>query len=186
MSLKAIENLMDTYPLTRPLLNGAVTVGSVLICLLILPLRLPGMELAGISPNWLLIWVVAWSVKRVVWQGAMAGLILGLLQDGMTSPHPTHALGLMIVGALTAKLQKQRYVQEDFISVALIVFLMAVISETVTAIQFSLAGGRSLAEIWTYHQFIALSSAILSSLWAPVVYFPLNRWWETVGISEQS
>ncbi|BAS58041.1 MULTISPECIES: rod shape-determining protein MreD [Leptolyngbya] len=186
MSLRAIENFVDTYPSARPLVNGAVTVASVFLCLLILPLRLPGMELAGISPNWLLIWVVAWSVKRVVWQGAMAGLILGLLQDGMTAPEPTHAIGLMIVGALTAKLQKQRYVQEDFISVALIVFLMAVISETITALQFSFLGERSLSDIWTYHQFIALSSAILSSLWAPVVYFPLNRWWEMMGIDEQS
>ncbi|MER3434773.1 MAG: rod shape-determining protein MreD [Leptolyngbya sp. ERB_1_1] len=186
MSLRPIANFVDTYPTFRPILNCAGTVGSVWLCLLMLPLRLPGMELAGISPNWLLIWVVAWSVKRVVWQGAMAGFVLGLLQDGMTSLHPTHAFGLMIVGALTAKLQKQRYVQEDFISVALIVFLMAVISETITAIQFSFVGDRSLSEIWTYHQFIALSSAILSSLWAPVVYFPLNRWWKTMSISEQN
>ncbi|MBW4439723.1 MAG: rod shape-determining protein MreD [Plectolyngbya sp. WJT66-NPBG17] len=186
MNLRAIEHFVDSYPIARPVLNGAITVGSVWLCLLMLPLRLPGMELAGISPNWLLIWVVAWSVKRLVWQGAMAGLVLGFLQDGMTSPEPTHALGLMIVGALTAKLQKQRYVQEDFISVALIVFLMAVISETITALQFSFVGGRSLSEIWTYHQFIALSSAILSSLWAPVVYFPLNRWWETMSVSEQN
>ncbi|MEP0916841.1 rod shape-determining protein MreD [Leptolyngbya sp. DQ-M1] len=185
MTLRAIAKFTDTYPIARPLLNGGITVGSVWLCLLLLPLRLPGMELAGISPNWLLIWVVAWSVKRVVWQGAMAGLILGLLQDGMSSSHPTHALGLIVVGALTAKLQKQRYVQEDFISVALIVFLMAVVSETITALQFSVSGGRSLSDIWTYHQFIALSSAILSSLWAPVVYFPLNRWWETMGIAEQ-
>lgn len=186
MTLRTIEHFADTYPIARPILNGAVTVFSVWICLVLLPLRVPGMELAGISPNWLLIWVVAWSVKRAVWQGAMAGAVLGLLQDGMTSPEPTHALSLMIVGALTAKLQKQKYVQEDFISVALIVFLMAVISETITALQFSFVGDRSLSEIWTFHQFIALSSAILSSLWAPVVYFPLNRWWESMSNSEQN
>ncbi|MBE9011393.1 rod shape-determining protein MreD [Pseudanabaenaceae cyanobacterium LEGE 13415] len=186
MTLRAIENFVDTYPIARSVLNVAVTVVSVWLCLVLLPLRFPGMELAGISPNWLLIWVVAWSVKRVVWQGAMAGFILGLLQDGMTAPEPTHALSLMIVGALTASLQKQKYVQEDFISVALIVFLMAVISETVTALQFSFIGDRSLSEIWTYHQFVALSSAILSSLWAPVVYFPLNRWWETMRMPDQS
>lgn len=184
MKIRLLENLIEQYPIARPLINWAVTAGSVFLCLLVLPMRLPGFELAGISPNWLLIWVVAWSVKRTVWQGAMAGLVLGLLQDGMTSPYPTHALSLMIVGTLTARLQKQRYVQEDFISVALIVFLMAVIAETVMALQFSFLGGRSLVEIWTYHQFIALSSAILSSLWAPVVYFPLNRWWESMNISE--
>jgi len=70
-------------------------------------MRLPGIELLGIAPNWLLIWVVVWSVKRTVVQGAIAGLALGLLQDGMTSPHPTHALSLALVGILTARLQKQ-------------------------------------------------------------------------------
>ncbi len=181
----ALEDLFDRHPISRPLVNWGVTVISVLLCLLVLPMRLPGMELAGIGPNWLLIWVVAWSVKRTMFQGALAGLILGLLQDGMTSLSPTHALSLTLIGVLTARLQKQRYIEEDFISVALIVFGMAVLAETVTAIQFSLQGGRSLMEIWTYHQFVALSSAILSSLWAPVVYFPLNRWWERMGLIEQ-
>ncbi|MBC7824550.1 MAG: rod shape-determining protein MreD [Candidatus Parcubacteria bacterium] len=181
----ALEDLFDRHPISRPLVNWGVTVISVLMCLLVLPMRLPGMELAGIGPNWLLIWVVAWSIKRTMFQGALAGLILGLLQDGMTSPSPTHALSLTLIGVLTARLQKQRYIEEDFISVALIVFGMAVLAETVTAIQFSLQGGRSLMEIWTYHQFVALSSAILSSLWAPVVYFPLNRWWERMGLIEQ-
>jgi rod shape-determining protein MreD len=143
------------------------------------------MELLSVGPNWLLIWVVAWSVKRSMFQGALAGLVLGLIQDGMTSPQPTHALGLIIVGVLTARLQKQRYVTEDFISIALIVFGMAVLAETITALQFSWTDlsasetpRRTLGEIWEYHQKIALSSAILSSLWAPAVYYPLNRWWE--------
>lgn len=178
---QALDHFIEQYPASRPFINWGVTAGSVFLCLLILPTRLPGMELAGISPNWLLIWVVTWSVKRTIWQGAIAGLVLGLLQDAMTAPFPTHAISLAIVGAITARLQKQRYVQEDFISVALIVFGMAVVAETITAIQFSFEGGRSLLEIWTYHQFVALSSAILSSLWAPVVYFPLNRWWESMG-----
>jgi rod shape-determining protein MreD len=181
-------------PQIRQFINWGVTALSVLLCLFILPTRLPGMQLLGVGPNWLLIWVVAWSIKRSPWQGTLAGLVLGLIQDGMTAPHPTHALSLAIVGFLTARLQKQRYVQEDFISVALIVFGMAVIAETVTAIQFSLSGfggnaaltNRTLTEIWTYHQRIALSSAILSSLWAPAVYYPLNRWWQRMGDSDQA
>jgi rod shape-determining protein MreD len=189
-----INHLLYLGPYTRQLLNWTVTVGSILFCLFILPTRFPGMELLGVGPNWLLIWVVAWSVKRSPWQGAIAGLTLGLIQDGMTAPQPSHALSLGLVGFLTARLQKQRYIQEDFISIALIVFGMAVIAETVTAIQFSFMGltsnpiapHRTLAEIWGYHQQIALSSAILSSLWAPVVYYPLNRWWEKVNASEQA
>ncbi|MEM6591108.1 MAG: rod shape-determining protein MreD [Cyanobacteria bacterium P01_H01_bin.119] len=172
-------------------LNVGVTVISVLFCLLILPVRLPGMELLGIAPNWLLIWVVAWSVKRDPFEGAIAGLVLGLLQDGMTAPLPTHSAGLILTGILTARLQKQRYIQEDFVSVALITFGMAVISETAMAMQVSLQmmiESRqilpSLSGVWLYHQRVALSSAIISSLWAPVLYYPLNRWWEKQGIVE--
>jgi rod shape-determining protein MreD len=176
---------------SRPIDWGVIAT-SVLLCLLALPTRFPGMELLGIGPNWLLIWVVVWSVKRSVLQGALAGLILGLLQDGMSSGHPTHAWSLIVVGVLTALLQKQRYIQEDFISVALIVFGMAAVAETVMAIQFSIASLRSaqdgvfpaLSEIWRYHQRVTLASSLLSSLWAPVVYFPLDRWWEKIRTME--
>lgn len=181
-----MNNISQFSPWARQILNWIVTVGSVMLCLLVLPTRLPGMELLEIAPNWLLIWVVAWSLKRTVLQGALAGLVLGLIQDGMTSPQPTHVISLALVGVLTARIQKQRYIQEDFISVALIVFGMAVVGETVTAIQYSFMGDRNLAEIWTDHQRIALSSAILSSLWAPVLYYPLNRWWERINVIEQS
>ena len=155
-----------------------VTVGSVIICSIILLLRLPGMELLGIAPNWLLIWIVAWSVQRSTLEGGIAGVTLGLIQDGMTGFNPSHVVPLVLVGILTARLQKQRYLQEDFISVALIVFFMAIVAETVMAIQFGMMSDRSLADIWTHYQKVALSSAIISSLWAPVVYFPLKHLWK--------
>lgn len=173
-------------PRLRQFLDWSVTIGSVLICLLMLPSRLPGMELLGIGPNWLLIWVVAWSVKRPALQGAFAGIILGLLQDSMTSPEPTHALSLGIVGLITGLFQKQRFIQEDFISIALIVFGMSVLSETIFALQIMWMGDRNVENIWTYYQKVVLASAILSSLWAPVVYYPLNRWWQKVKLTEQS
>ncbi|MGF1569751.1 MAG: rod shape-determining protein MreD [Nodosilinea sp.] len=173
-------------PVPQPwVINSLVTAASVLVCLLLLPSRVPGMELLGVSPHWLLIWVVAWSIKRSVWEGAVAGLVLGLLQDAMTASQPTHTLGLIVVGVLTARLNKQRYLQEDIVSVALIVFAMAVIAETVLALQISFDQMVStdslyppLGKIWLYHQRVALSSAILSSLWAPALYYPLNRWWD--------
>jgi len=168
--------------------NALVVGGSVLLCLMLLPMRLLGFELLGVVPHWPLIWVVAWSVKRSPWEGAVAGLALGLLQDAMTAPHPSHTLSLVVVGVLTARLQKQRYLQEDLVSVALIVFAMAVIAETVLALQMSVSwllvadsAYPSLREIWVSHQRIALSSAILSSVWAPAIFYPLNRWWERVA-----
>ncbi|MEB3275076.1 MAG: rod shape-determining protein MreD [Prochlorothrix sp.] len=194
---------------------GAIAL-SVLLCVLLALSRLPGTELAGVSTNWLLIWVVSWSIKRSPLEGALVGCCLGWIQDGLTAPYPTHALGLALAGILTALLQKNRYLQEDFISVALIVFGMAVLVETTMAIEISLQiqvqdwlptwidttpsqdpgfntslltvegvdpsyvdrVGLTLGEIWRHHQRIALSSAIVSSLWAPIAYYPLNRWWD--------
>ncbi len=162
-----------------------VTIGSVLFCLLILPMRLPGMDILGVGPNWLLIWVVVWSISRTSLDGAIAGITLGFLQDGLTAPFPTHALGLAIAGILAARLRQRRFLQEDLISVALIVFGLAVITESAIALQLTVqhifgdASSRaSLGSIWQYHQQVALSSAILSSLWAPALYYPLKRWWE--------
>ena len=85
---------VSSLPLWRQpwVINSAVTVASVVVSLLLLPSRVQGMELLGVSPHWLLIWVVAWSIKRTQWEGAIAGLVLGTLQDAMTSPHPTHSL----------------------------------------------------------------------------------------------
>ncbi|HEY9890038.1 MAG TPA: rod shape-determining protein MreD [Candidatus Obscuribacterales bacterium] len=165
-------------------LNIAIIIGSALLCVLLLPMRLPGMQLSGVSPSWLLIWLVAWSVQRTGLEGAIAGFILGLMQDGVTGYFPTHTLGLTLAGFLTARIQKQRFIQEDFVSVAIIVFGMTVIAQTMMALQISahyLIVSNSpypgLPEIWLQHQRIALSSAILSSLWAPAVYYPLSRWW---------
>ncbi|MBU7583688.1 MAG: rod shape-determining protein MreD [Nostoc sp. TH1S01] len=177
--------LAHWHPRVVQLLDLSVTVGSVLLCLLLLPTRFPGTELLGIGPNWLLIWVVAWSVKRSVWEGAIAGIVLGLLQDAMTSPNPTHAVTLGVVGLLTGLVQKQRFIQEDFISIALIVFIMAILSESIFGLQLSLTGDRKVEYIWAYYQRVALASAILSSLWAPVVYYPLNLWWQKRKAIEQ-
>jgi rod shape-determining protein MreD len=97
---------------------------------------------------------------------------------------PTHTLGLILVGFLTARIQKQRFIQEDFVSVAIIVFGMTVLAQTMMALQLSVhhllipaSPYPPLPEIWLQHQRIALSSAILSSLWATAVYYPLSRWW---------
>ncbi|MEH2264009.1 rod shape-determining protein MreD [Nostoc sp.] len=182
---RRIQPLSRWHPGARKLLGYTVTAGSVLLCLLLLPTRLPGMELLGIGPNWLLIWVVAWSVKRTVFAGALAGIVLGLLQDSMTAPNPTHAISLGIVGVLTGLLQKQRFIEEDFISIAVIVFVMAVLAETIFGLQLTLTGDRKVTDIWTYYQRVALASAILSSLWAPVVYYPLNSWWQQIKLLEQ-
>jgi rod shape-determining protein MreD len=178
-----IDNLSKTNLM---LLNALVIGFSVLLCALLIPTRWPGMELINIAPSWLMMWVIAWSVKRSVWEGMVAGIALGAIQDGMSGSHmPSHVFSLVVVGVLTALLQKQRYIQEEVVSIAIITFFMTGIAEAVTAIQYILQTRTSFADIasspiWLRYQQVALASAILSSLWMPVLYYPLNSWWEKV------
>ena len=134
----------------------------------------------GLGPHWLLIWVVTWSIKRPPWQGIIGGIAAGLIQDGMSLSSPSHVFSLALVGFLTGRIDKEKYIQEDFISIALIVFVMAVLAETLTAVQYTILDPSRLTTIWLQHQTIALVSALLSSLWAPVIYYPLNYFWEKV------
>lgn len=153
-----------------------------MFCAMLMLLDIPGLELLGISPNWLLIWVVAWSVKRSIWQAAIAGIAVGWIYDAIVVSNPSHVLSLVVVGVITASLNKQKYLGEDFISAALIVFLMTLIAETIFAFQYISYNSASFSTIWQDYQRITLTSAIITSLWSPAIYFPLNRWWQQIKI----
>jgi rod shape-determining protein MreD len=176
---KAINSRPSALSFKAPLqrTNILVILGSVLFCALLQPHRIPGMVLLETAPNWLLIWVVTWSIKRSPWQGLLAGLALGLIQDGLTAAQPTHVISLGIAGFLTSGIDRQRIIAEEFVSALLLVFIMAILVETLLAGQFILGGTWTTSELWPHLQRVALSSAVVSSLWAPLVYVPLNYWW---------
>ena len=161
-------------------LNTLVVIFSVWGCCILSLLHLPGTELLGVSPNWLLIWVIAWSAKRSVWQAAIAGITLGWIYDGLSVGQPSHVFGLVTVGVITASLNKDRYIGEDFISIALIVFVMTIMAQTIFALQLAWLQIRPFTELWQDYLRITIASAVITSLWTPAIYLPLNRWWELV------
>lgn len=158
---------------------------TVFICSILMLFHIPGMDLLNTNPNWLLIWLVSWSIKQTVWQGAIAGLIIALIYDGITISSPSHVLSFILVGILTARLQKQKYVGEDFISVAFIVFFMTILAETIFAWQYAIQHSLSLAHIVQRYQKIVMLSAIITSLWSPVFYYPFNFWRGRIGRLEK-
>jgi rod shape-determining protein MreD len=89
---------------------------------------------------------------------------------------------------LTALLQKQRYIQEELASIALITFFMGFVYEGVTALQYwfqSPPPGIDFSNpLWLRYQQVAFATAILGSLWMPVLYLPLNWWWQKVEDAE--
>lgn len=164
----------QTYFDLLKILNLILIVVSFSICGLLMVFRVPGTELLGIYPNWLLIWLIAWSLKKTITEAAIAGLIVGWIYDGITLTVPSHSLAFILIGALTSKLQKQKYLGEDFISVALVVFFLTIITETIFALQYSGVYSFSLAEILPKYQQIVVVSAIITSLWSPIFYYPFN------------
>jgi rod shape-determining protein MreD len=164
-------------PSSRSILNIVVTVGSVLLFACLSLMRLPGMEILGIAPNWLLIWLVSWSLNRSFLDSVVAGLVIGAIQDSLTSNYPSHIMVFGLIGFLTSRLHRQRYVKEELIAVVLIVFVMTLIADGAIALQYYLQGGKNLTDLWVDYQRIALTSALLSSLWTPLVYYPLHQWW---------
>ena len=156
------------------ILNILLVVISVTICSILMLVNIPGMELLEANPNWLLIWVVAWSTKRTVWQSAIAGLAIGWIYDGITISSPSHVPGFILVGVLTSSLQKQKYLGEDFISIAFIVFFMTIIAETVFALEYTLWYLVPISDAIAKYQQLAIVSAIITSIWSPAFYYPFN------------
>ena len=152
---------------------------SVAICSLLMLLDLPGVELLETNPNWLLIWLISWSIKKTIWQGAIAGLAIGWIYDGISFSVPSHVISFIFVGILTSSLQKQRYLGEDFISVAFIVFFMTVCAESIYAWQYA-RHWLALEEAWIKYQEVVIVSAIITSLWSPAFYYPFNLINETI------
>ena len=159
-------------------LNCLSIIFAIFSCCLLSLHNFPGMELLGVSPNWFLILVITWSIKRSIWSAALGGLVLGWIYDGLIFATPSHAFALVTIGVITASLNKDKYIEDNFISVLLIVFVMAIISETVFALQNILWQVRTPIDIWRDYLRIAFSSAVITSLWAPILYVPLTKWWQ--------
>jgi rod shape-determining protein MreD len=154
--------------------NILLVVVSVAVCSILMLVNIPGVELLETNPNWLLIWLVSWSVQRTVGQSAIAGLAIGWIYDGITISAPSHVLSFVVVAVVTSSLQKQKYLGEDFISIALVVFFMSILSEAIYAVQYTIQYFGSVTIAIAQYQQIAIISAIITSIWSPAFYYPFK------------
>lgn len=161
-------------------LNILVIVTSLAGCCILSLTRFPGAELLGISPNWLLIWLIAWSVRRSIWQAIAAGICVGWVYDALTIANPSHVLSFIAVGMITASLDKDKYLAENFVSMAILVFFMTIIAETIIGIQYFWLQLIPMSELWNNYLRIVASSVVITSLWTPLIFIPLNKWWKKI------
>jgi rod shape-determining protein MreD len=164
------------------IVNSLFIAASIAVCIILMLADIPGMELLEVNPNWLLIWVVAWCLNRTAWQGAIAGLIVGCIYDGITLGNPSHILSFMVVGVVTSSLKTQKYLGEDFISVAFVVFFMTFLSEAIFAWQYGREHLMTMTDLLHKYQQVVIVSAIITSLWSPAFYYPVNLWQKKLGL----
>jgi rod shape-determining protein MreD len=189
-------NIANLSPLVRTGIDLSIVIGSASLCLLLLPTRFSGMEILGVGPSWLVMWTIVWSLRRSIWHGATAGIVLGLIQDAMTFPAsttlgtiPTHVLSLTTVSVLTFYLHKRRYLDDTIFSVSIAAFMLTIVSELITGVQYLLqvaieqspeASFDSFSYLWTNQSPVILIAAVLSGVWMPILYYPLHLWWQKI------
>lgn len=187
-------NIANLHPLVRNGLNVLVIISSAGLCLLLLPTRFQGMEILGVGPSWVVMWTIAWSLRRSMWHAVTAGIVLGMIQDGMTLPNmsvigtqPSHILSLTSVGVLVFWLCKRRYLTDEIVPVTIATFLLTIFNELITGCQYLLqtaisqspdASLDSFSHLWSNQSIVILITAVLSSLWMPILYYPLHLWWQ--------
>jgi rod shape-determining protein MreD len=87
-------------------------------------------------------------------------------------------LSFVFVGVITASLNKERYIEENIVSMALIVFAMTIVAETVLALQYFWLHFSSPGSFLQDYLRITSTSALITSLWTPAIHLPLNGWWK--------
>lgn len=81
-----------------PLLRQRWPLATALLVPLLL-LAAPGpLQLAGVGPSWPVLWLLPWALADGRRSGALAGLALGLLLDGLHGGGPTQAPVLLLLG----------------------------------------------------------------------------------------
>jgi rod shape-determining protein MreD len=191
-----VMNIANLHPIARTVLNVLAIGGSLGLCLMLSPTRFPGMEILGVGPNWLVMWTIAWSIRRSLWHATAAGIAIGLIQDAMTFPAattlgsiPTHVLSLTAVAVLTFWLHKHRYVDDGILPVAMMTALLTFLAEALLGAQYLLQTtlGHSLEvsldsfnHLTTNQSSVMAISAVLSGLWMPIIYYPLHLWWQKI------
>jgi rod shape-determining protein MreD len=181
-------NIDRLSPNQRYFLNIAIIVGSLLLCFLLQFVRLPGISLLGNSVNWITLWTIVWSINHPLWSSTIAGIAIGMIQDGLTDRFPSHIPTLTTIAVLTSLFYQRRGTRDGRVIVALLVaFFMLALGDTITAFQyaldrvipeFHLVFSQSTNYIWRPFLIAARQSLVSSTLLPPhhvVAKTPFSR-----------
>jgi hypothetical protein len=134
------------------------------------------LKLAGMAPSWAVLWLLPWALVDGPKSGAIAGLALGLVLDGLNLGGASQVPLLMLLGWWWGRLGRRGLPIERSFSLGLLAMLGSLALGASLLLQFALAG-QWPASGW--HSLLAQS--VITALLAPMVCSLLLLRWRQVA-----
>ncbi len=118
------------------------------------------------------------------WQmlsGSLVGLLVGTLMAALYAALlPVFPFNLPLIGWVSGYFCLRHVVKQNWLCIPL-VFVLSLFGETLMAWQLAITGHTYVFE-HLYH--IALPEAVLNSVIAPFIYFPMRRWFDFAQVAQ--
>jgi rod shape-determining protein MreD len=151
--------------------------GATALAVPLLTLASPGwLKLAGVPPSWAVLWLLPWALVDGPASGAVAGLALGLVLDGLNLGDATQVPVLLLLGWWWGRLGRRGAPIERSFSLGLLALLGTFALGASLLLQFRLQGHWPLAG---WH--ILLAQTLLTALLAPMICSLLLLRWRQVA-----
>lgn len=143
----------------------------------LLAMASPGLlKLAGVSPSWAVLWLLPWSLVEGPLSGALAGLGLGLMLDGLTLGGASQIPALALLGWWWGRIARTGPPVERSFSLGLMALLGTLLLNLSLMLQFALQGTPAavlrLSGVPTL-----LAQTLVTALLAPMVCSLLLLFW---------
>jgi rod shape-determining protein MreD len=151
--------------------------GATALAVPLLTLASPGfLKIAGVPPSWAVLWLLPWALVDGPGSGAVAGLALGLVLDGLQLGDATQVPVLVLLGWWWGRLGRRGAPIERSFSLGLLALLGTLALGASLLLQFRLQGQWPQAG---WH--ILLAQSLLTALLAPMICSLLLLRWRQVA-----
>lgn len=152
-------DVLASLPLTFTILWGSVF-GS--------PLKAP-------LPKELRMSTLGQVIARQALSGSLSGALVGAFFGALfASVIPAYPIAYPLIGWIAGYFTLQNFNQATFLVIPL-VFLSTIFAEAVMAAQLALMGRPDVLQ---HLSRVVFSEAVLNSLMAPFIFFPMRNWWK--------
>jgi len=163
---------------SSPLLRQRWPLATALLVPLLLLAAPAPLQLAGVGPSWPVLWLLPWALADGRRSGALAGLALGLLLDGLHGGGPSQAPVLALLGWWWGRLGREAPPIRRSYGLGLLALLGSLLLGASLLLQQLVGLGAAppaLAQAPLLHTLLA--QAVLTGLLAPMLCSLLLLLW---------